>query len=52
MLRAAGYGVEAFPSAHFFLEDYNPGRGDCLLLDVRMPQMTGLEVQQQLNVRG
>jgi two-component system, LuxR family, response regulator FixJ len=24
----------------------------CLLLDVRMPQMTGLEVQEQLNVRG
>jgi two-component system, LuxR family, response regulator FixJ len=52
MLRAAGYGVEAFPSAAAFLEEYNPRRGGCLLLDVRMPQMTGLELQQQLNVRG
>jgi FixJ family two-component response regulator len=52
MLRAAGYGVEAFPSARSFLEDYDPRRGGCLLLDVRMPQMTGLELQQQLNVRG
>src|SRR5215470_4060426 len=52
MLRAAGYGVEAFPSARLFLEDYDPRRGGCLLLDVRMPQMTGLELQQQLNVRG
>jgi len=52
MLRAAGYGVEAFPSAPSFLEDYDPRRGGCLLLDVRMPQMTGLELQQQLNVRG
>ena len=52
MLRAAGYSVEAFPSAHSFLADYNPRRGGCLLLDVRMPQMTGLELQQQLNVRG
>jgi two-component system response regulator FixJ len=41
MLRAAGYGVEAFPSAAAFLEEYNPRRGGCLLLDVRMPQMTG-----------
>ena len=52
MLRAAGYVVEAFPSARSFLEDYDPRRGGCLLLDVRMPQMTGLELQQQLNVRG
>jgi two-component system response regulator FixJ len=52
MLRAAGYGVEAFPSARAFLEDYDPRRNGCLLLDVRMPQMTGLELQQQLNVRG
>jgi two-component system, LuxR family, response regulator FixJ len=52
MLWAAGYGVEAFPSAAAFLEEYNPRRGGCLLLDVRMPQMTGLELQQQLNVRG
>jgi two-component system response regulator FixJ len=52
MLRAAGYCVEAFPSAHSFLENYDPRHGGCLLLDVRMPQMTGLELQQQLNVRG
>jgi len=52
MLRAAGCGVEAFPSAAAFLEEYNPRRGGCLLLDVRMPQMTGIELQQQLNVRG
>jgi response regulator receiver domain-containing protein/histidine kinase/DNA gyrase B/HSP90-like ATPase len=52
MLRAAGYCAEAFPSAPLFLEDYDPRRGGCLLLDVRMPQMTGLELQQQNNVRG
>ena len=52
MLRAAGYAVEVFPSARSFLEDYDPRRGDWLLLDVRMPQMTGLELQQQLNIRG
>src|ERR1700723_2134526 len=52
MLRTAGYSVEAFPSAPSFLELYDPQRGGCLLFDVRMPQMTGLELQQQLNVRG
>ena len=52
MLRATGYSVEAFPSARSFLDDFDPRRGGCLLLDVRMPQMTGLELQQQLNVRG
>jgi two-component system, LuxR family, response regulator FixJ len=52
LLRAAGYAVEALPSALAFLEEYDPRRGGCLLLDVQMPQMTGLELQQQLNVRG
>jgi two-component system, LuxR family, response regulator FixJ len=52
MLRAAGYSVEAFPSARSFLEDFDPRRGGCLLLDVQMPQMTGLELQERLNVRG
>ena len=52
MLRAAGYSVEAFPSALSFLEDYDPRRGGCLLLDIQMPQMSGLDLQQQLNLRG
>ena len=52
MLRAAGYLVEAFPSARTFFEGYDPRQGGCLLLDVQMPQMTGTELQQQLNIRG
>jgi two-component system response regulator FixJ len=52
MLRAAGYSVEAFPSARSFLEDHHPWRGGCLLLDVQMPYISGLELQQALNVRG
>ena len=52
MLRAAGYSVEAFPSALSFLEDYDPRRAGCLLLDVQMPQMNGLELQQRLDIRG
>jgi FixJ family two-component response regulator len=52
LLRAAGYIVEAFRSAFSFLDDYDPRRGGCLLLDVRMPRMSGPELQQQLNIRG
>ena len=52
LLRTAGYAVEAFPSALTFLDGYDPRRGGCLLLDVQMPRMSGVELQQQLNVRG
>jgi two-component system, LuxR family, response regulator FixJ len=52
MLRAAGYFVEALPSARSFLEGYDPRRGGCLLLDVQMPGISGFELQQRLNVRG
>jgi RNA polymerase sigma factor (sigma-70 family) len=52
LLRAAGYAVEGFASARDFLAAYDPARRGCLLLDVRMPQMTGLELQEELNARG
>ena len=52
MLRAAGYCVEALPSARSFLDTYDPRRGGCLMLDIQMPQISGLELQQRLNVRG
>jgi FixJ family two-component response regulator len=52
LLRTAGYEVEVFPSASSFLRDYDPRQNGCLVLDVRMPAMTGLELQQQLNIRG
>lgn len=52
LLRAAGHAVETFPSAGAFLEAYDGERRGCLLLDVRMPHMTGLELQRELNARG
>ena len=52
LLCAAGYKVEAFPTAQSFRDAYDAQRGGCLLLDVQMPSMTGLELQQQLNLRG
>lgn len=47
-MEAMGYEVEAYPSAYSFLENYQPCPNSCLLLDVRMPGMTGIELQQLL----
>ena len=43
--------VETFHSAVDFLELFDPGRAGCLVLDVRMPGMCGLELQKQLRER-
>lgn len=51
-LETAGLPVEAFASAPVFLDAYRPERPGCLVLDVRMPEMTGLELQQTLDTRG
>lgn len=48
LLEAADLVVEDFASAHAFLDSYDSQRPGCLLLDVRMPQMSGLELQEQL----
>jgi RNA polymerase sigma factor (sigma-70 family) len=40
--------VETFASAHEFLDAYYPGRAGCILLDVRMPGMSGLDLQAHL----
>ncbi len=52
LLRTAGYTVRTFPSAQAFLDAYDPQQGGCLVLDVQMPSMTGLELQRELNRRG
>jgi FixJ family two-component response regulator len=46
-----GYCAEAFDSAAAFLQQFQPERTGCLLLDVQMPGMSGLELQQLLNDR-
>jgi two-component system response regulator FixJ len=52
LLRVAGYQVEAFGSAVRFLSDAQPKTGDCLIADIRMPEMDGLTLQQELLRRG
>ncbi|HAE94364.1 MULTISPECIES: response regulator transcription factor [Hyphomonas] len=52
MLRHAGYTVKTFPDGMTFLDAYAPNDSACILLDVRMPGMDGLAVQQALSERG
>lgn len=52
LLRSVGLGSAVFPSALAFLEAYDPDRHACLVADIRMPGLSGLELQQRLNERG
>ncbi|MBS4846057.1 MAG: response regulator transcription factor [Burkholderiales bacterium] len=46
MLRMFGYNVVEYVSALSFLEEDNPAIPGCVILDVKMPEMTGIELQQ------
>jgi two-component system response regulator FixJ len=46
LIETVGMNVEAYASADEFIRNYYPGRAGCLLLDVRMPGMSGLELQE------
>ena len=48
LLAAAGYKVETYPSAKAFLTRENYEGVGCILLDVRMPGLTGMELQEKL----
>ena len=52
LIRVAGYRVEAFASAREFLARERYGDPCCLLLDVRMPGLTGLDLQAALAAAG
>ncbi len=52
LVRAAGYEVEAFDSSREFLARPRHDGPSCLVLDVRMPGLTGLELQEHLEVAG
>src|SRR5215469_9783599 len=49
LLRSAGFRVQLFASAKEFLLNWSPDARGCLILDVRMPEVGGLELQQELN---
>ena len=52
LLREFGFAARAFSSGQEFLSSENLDETKCLILDVAMPEMSGLEVQTELNRRG
>ena len=52
LLKTAGFSVETWSSGIEFLRDVRHADVGCILLDIRMPEMDGLEVQRELNKRG
>lgn len=51
LLTASGFKVEPFSSALAFLAAYTPERKGCLIVDIRMPDMDGLTLQEELRSR-
>jgi len=52
LLKSVGIPATPMASAQEFLDSFDPSLPGCLVLDIRMPGMSGLELQQQLNLRG
>jgi FixJ family two-component response regulator len=48
LMNSVGLESECYASAQEFLEDYDPDRPGCLVLDVRMPGMSGIDLQERL----
>jgi len=52
VMKSVGLAVEGYVSAEDFLSAYDPRRSGCLVLDVRMPGMGGMALQDHLAARG
>lgn len=52
LIEAAGLVVQSYASARDFLDNYDAERSGCLVLDMRMPGMTGLDLLDELTTRG
>ena len=49
LIRSVGFGVQVFGSAEEYLSARQARQADCLILDIRMPGMSGLELQRELS---
>jgi RNA polymerase sigma factor (sigma-70 family) len=52
MLGLAGYATRLFADAESFLAAYDPGWTGCVVADLRLPGMSGTELQERLRARG
>lgn len=51
LFESIGFVVETYKNAQGFLDNYNPQKTGCLIVDVRMPGMSGLELLEHLRVQ-
>lgn len=51
LMRSAGMACREFASARQFLAEVDPQQKGCVLLDITMPRLTGLQLQKELNQR-
>ena len=51
LMESASLATEVFSDASAFLDRYDPDRPGCLVLDVRMPEMDGMRLQEELAAR-
>jgi two-component system response regulator FixJ len=51
LMKSVGLKARVFDSAESFLENYKPANTGCLVLDIRMPGMSGIELQRELSNR-
>jgi FixJ family two-component response regulator len=52
LMESNGIAVRTFATAEEFIESYRNGGAGCLVLDIKLPDMSGLELQEYLNGRG
>ena len=52
LVRSLGYTAHAYPSAEDFLNSAEVDTADCLVTDIQMPGMSGIELQQVLVTKG
>jgi FixJ family two-component response regulator len=48
LMESAGYEARTYESAEAFLQAYEPGTMGCAIVDLRMPEMSGLDLQREL----
>jgi FixJ family two-component response regulator len=52
LIKSRGLAVQTFASAEEFLEGFDRGQRGCLVVDVRMTGMSGLDLQEEMNAQG
>jgi FixJ family two-component response regulator len=52
LLRSVNFEAETFASAEEFLKSQKPNKNSCIIIDIRMPGVTGFDLQRMLMARG